>query len=105
MKLLLDENIPFSVAARVSQHDIKVRHVLQTHLSGATDEAIFEYACANKLTIVTFDKDFLGDKFFHQPHYGIIFLKPSGKNSDKLVDSILKILRTYSSLKDKTVMV
>jgi len=105
MKLLLDENIPFGIAGRLSQHDIKVRHVLQTHLSGAADETIFEFACANKMTIVTFDKDFLGDKFFQQSHYGIIFLQPAGKDLDKLSGSILKVFKTYSSLKNKTVVV
>ena len=104
MKLLLDENIPFTILRHLSLKKIKVKHLLQTHLRGAGDELIFEFAAANKMTIVTFDKDFLEDKFFHQLHYGIIFIRPGDKDINKMAGDIISILKTHRTLKSKTVM-
>lgn len=68
MKLLLDENIPFSYLKELKKsHDVE--HINQ-HCKGFTDIQVLEYALKKKRMIVTLDSDFCN--FRKKEHYGII---------------------------------
>jgi predicted nuclease of predicted toxin-antitoxin system len=58
MRLLLDENISESVAARIRNAFPDTEHVRRVVGTGATDRAIWSYAAARDLTLVTLDDDF-----------------------------------------------
>ena len=105
MKLLLDENIPLSLASILAQRNFKVLHILDTNLKGASDELIFKFAQKRKFIIVTFDKDFLSDEYFEKNHFGIIFIKSRNKNITKLAEDILDSLKSYRSLKNKIIII
>ena len=60
MKLLLDANISWRLTALLSEYFGECIHVNQTNLSKpATDTDIWNFAAANRYTIVTQDSDFL----------------------------------------------
>ena len=58
MKLLLDQGLPRSAAALLSQVDIDTIHVAQVGLSAAEDTEILLYAQNDKHVVVTLDADF-----------------------------------------------
>lgn len=58
MKLLLDQGLPRSTAALLSQVDIDTIHVAQVGLSAVEDTEILLYAQDDKRVVVTLDADF-----------------------------------------------
>ena len=105
MRLLLDENIPRDVFTQLIGNNISVKHLLSTIYIGSSDELIFKYALRKKMTIVTYDKDFLDDKFMSQSHYGIIFLRARSKDFEAIAGSILSVMKSHKSLKDKVIII
>jgi predicted nuclease of predicted toxin-antitoxin system len=105
MKILLDANIPISLVEYLASFSLKVFHILKSNLKSVSDQTIFQYAQKNKYLIITFDKDFLGDEFLTQKHYGIIYIKSREKDLDKLANKITDILREYKSFKNKVVII
>ena len=57
-RTIVDENIPREVMEWLAKKGFDAVSVSQTHLKGAKDYAIAEYASKNKMAIVTIDKDF-----------------------------------------------
>ena len=98
MRLLLDENIPKDVFVHLAGNNIRITHILNTKYCGSGDELIFRYSLREKMTIVTYDKDFLDDKFMSQSHYGIIFLRARTKDFEAIAGSILSVMKSHKSL-------
>lgn len=76
--LLLDENIPLSIAnwLRSERTDLKVVHAIEVKMSGHADEMIFSWAQENQAAILTFDEDFADKRSFaFKNHFGIIRLR------------------------------
>ncbi len=105
MKFLLDENIPLELQNHLANYKIASSHLLSLKLQGLSDERIFNYAQKRKLTIITFDKDFLDEKLYNQSHCGIIYISTKTKDLDKLAESIFKIVKSYKSLKNKIIII
>lgn len=105
MKLLLDENIPLELINLLKGKNLEVKHILYTNLKSASDEAIFKYAVKNKMTIITFDEDFLDDKFFTETHYGIILTKKRSKNLEETASIILNLLKSSKTFKNKIIRI
>ncbi len=99
MKILLDENVPLDLKDKLKNHE--VNHVVFTALKGSSDETIFNHAKKNRMLIITFDKDFLNEKFYHESHYGIIVVGLRTKNLDLIATRILSIIKSYKNLKNK----
>ncbi|MBI3500780.1 MAG: DUF5615 family PIN-like protein [Bacteroidetes bacterium] len=105
MRLLLDENIPHDIFIHLSGNNIPVRHIIKTKYAGSGDELIFNYSLRAKMTIVTYDKDFLDDRFINQTHYGIIFLQARTKDFKSIANTILAEVKRHRSLKNKVVII
>lgn len=105
MKFLLDENVPFELQTQLAKYKISSYHLLGLKLKGLSDEKVFNYAQKRKLTIITFDKDFLSEKFYTQSHYGIIYISLKIKDLDKLAELIFKTVKSYKSFKNKVIII
>ncbi len=105
MKFLLDENIPFELQNYLAKYKISSSHLLGLKLKGLSDEEVFDYAQKRKFIIITFDKDFLNEKFYTQSHYGVIYISPKIKDLDKLAEAIFKTIKSYKSFKNKVVII
>ncbi len=91
MKLLLDENIPFSFKRDLKKAGYDVEHVIDKN-QGKKDEDIFNYAVKNKKTIISYDSDYL--KFRIREHYGIIKLNGKLKNPMEVLIELLNKIKT-----------
>ncbi|MBI2966205.1 MAG: DUF5615 family PIN-like protein [Bacteroidetes bacterium] len=105
MKLLLDENVPDDILQILRIKRIPVRHVHNTPVSGSNDEQIFLYAVKRKMTLISFDRDFLDDIYFEKMHYGIIFIVSRNKNLRTIAQSVSKVISENKSLKNRVVII
>ena len=58
MKLLFDENLSPKLSRELAGEYPQSLHVFEAGLAGATDRQIWDYAGANRFTIVSKDSDF-----------------------------------------------
>jgi predicted nuclease of predicted toxin-antitoxin system len=72
---LLDENMPRKVLTALRREGYEARRVYDVGLRGQPDTAIFAYARAYGLTLITFDTDYLNQTAFPPPHAGILVLR------------------------------
>lgn len=96
LKILLDENIPQSVAAwlRNEARQLDVIHVYEVGLKSAADSKIFKWAQENKATIVTFDEDFADRRFLKDSaHFGIVRLRVWPSTVEKVEMALRSFLK------------
>jgi predicted nuclease of predicted toxin-antitoxin system len=95
MKLLADENIPFSVVSKLTDGGYDVVWI-RTESPGISDIDVMKYASREKRIILTYDKDFgelvVKDKIC--PSAGIILLRLPLKTPTGIAEYILSILRS-----------
>ncbi|MGD1847635.1 MAG: DUF5615 family PIN-like protein [Salibacteraceae bacterium] len=58
MKLLLDQNISYRVALRLSHVYSDIKHISQLGLENGSDTTIWLYARTHNYLVVSFDSDF-----------------------------------------------
>ncbi len=98
--LLLDENIPRKVLTALRVAGYTATRVHDEGLRSQPDTAIFTYARAHQMTIITFDTDFLNRTAFPLPHAGIIVLRffPRGTSASELASAVLRALAQLADL-------
>jgi len=69
---LLDENMPRKVLAALPMAGYTAVRVYDAGLRSQPDVAIFAYARAHQMTIITFDTDFLNQMVFPPLYAGIL---------------------------------
>lgn len=89
-KLLLDENIPFSVMNQLKRAGHDTEHI-NRKCKGKSDKEVLEYAVKTKRIILTLDCDFYGFKKIK--HYGIIKISGKLEEPEKAIMEVLKIFR------------
>jgi len=88
---LLDENMPKRAATALRRAGYSAVRVVEMGLRAQKDPAIFTYARARGLIIVTRDADFLASQY-QPPHAGIILLSLPGVPGRAVVDPFLAAL-------------
>jgi len=72
-RFLIDEDLPRSLAEALRRPGLDARDVRDVGLRGHSDEAIFEFAVAQAMVVVTADVDFGNVLRFPQDrHHGIV---------------------------------
>jgi predicted nuclease of predicted toxin-antitoxin system len=89
---LLDENMPRKIFTLLQREGFNVTRVYDAGLRSQSDTAIFAYARAHQITIVTFDTDYLNQTTFPPPHAGILVLRsfPRDTSVNELASAVLK---------------
>lgn len=72
---LIDENLPRSLVADMRAAGYEADHVYDLGMAGSKDPAVFAYAQAQQLTIITNDKDFSNVLSYPPPHAGLIVVE------------------------------
>ena len=97
---LLDENIPRKVLTSLLAEGYIATRVYDAGLRSQPDIAVFAYARAHQMTIITFDTDYLNQIAFPPPHGGIIVLRFFPRNSSvrELASAVLKAVAQIAHL-------
>jgi predicted nuclease of predicted toxin-antitoxin system len=88
---LLDENMPRKVLNSLRREGYSATRVYDVSLRSQPDAAIFAYARAYQMTIITFDTDYLNQTAFPPPHAGILVLRsfPRDTTVNELASAVL----------------
>ena len=89
MSFLLDQNISFRVTVLLSEVFENMKHVKQLGLIDASDLEIWQYAKANKFTIVTFDSDFIDFAIMKGYPPKIIWLRFGNASNLKIANKLI----------------
>lgn len=92
---LLDENIPRKVLSVLQAAGYTATRFYEIRLRSQPDTAIFNYARAYQMTIITFDTDYLKQPLFSPPHAGILVLRffPRDISMRELASTVLIAVR------------
>lgn len=88
---LLDENMPRKILTFLRREGFNATRVYDAGLRAQPDTAIFAYACARQMTLLTFDTDYLNRTAFPPPHAGILVLRsfPRETSVNELASAVL----------------
>lgn len=92
MKFLFDENMSPRLVARLADVFPESVHVRDVGLERATDTAIWAFALANGLTIVSKDSDFHQISFLQSPTPKVIWIR-QGNCSTADIEALLRFNR------------
>lgn len=97
---LLDENMPRKILTSLRREGYSATRVYDVSLRSQPDTAIFAYARAYHMTIITFDTDYLNQTAFPPPHAGILVLRsfPRDTSVNELASAVLKAVAQLSHL-------
>src|SRR6266567_1757914 len=89
---LLDENMPRKILTSLRREGFNATRVYDVGLRYQPDTAIFAYARAYHMTIITVDTDYLNKAVFPPPHAGMIVLRsfPRDTTVNELSSAVLK---------------
>jgi predicted nuclease of predicted toxin-antitoxin system len=86
---LLDENMPRKILTSLRREGFNATRVYDAELRSQPDTAIFAYARARQMTILTFDTDYLNQIAFPPPHAGILVLRSFPRETSFLYYTVL----------------
>ena len=89
MKLLLDENLSFRLAALLADAFPGTAHVRDVGLSGADDDAVWEHARAHGMAVASKDSDFHDRARLHGPPPRLVWIR-RGNCSTRDVEALLR---------------
>jgi predicted nuclease of predicted toxin-antitoxin system len=97
---LLDENMPRKILTSLRREGFNATRVYDVGLRSQPDTAIFAYARAYDMTIITFDTDYLNQAAFPPPHASIIVLRsfPRDTTVNELASAVLKAVSQLAQL-------
>jgi predicted nuclease of predicted toxin-antitoxin system len=76
-RFLVDENLPRSLATDMRAAGYQADHVYDLGMAGSKDPAVYVYAQAQRMTIITGDKDFSNILMYPPPHAGLVIVEVS----------------------------
>ena len=97
---LLDESMPRKVLSALRMGGYVAARVYDVGLRSQPDVAVFTYARAHQMTVITFDTDYLNQAAFPPPHAGILVLRsfPRGTSVSELATAVLKAVALLADL-------
>src|SRR5260221_8356802 len=97
---LLDENMPRKVLNSLRREGYSATRVYDVSLRSQSDAAIFAYARAYQIAIITFDTDYLNQTPSPPPHAGMLGLPsfPRDTTVNKLAFALLGALAQSAHL-------
>ncbi|MBI2820185.1 MAG: DUF5615 family PIN-like protein [Acidobacteria bacterium] len=95
MKIKLDENLPYGLASRLSNHGHSVETVSEENLTGAPDEKVWEAAQREQRFLITQDLDFSDmRRFAPGRHFGILLVRLGNPTRRALLQRVESLFMT-----------
>ena len=93
--------MPRKILTSLRREGFNATRVYDAGLRTRPDTAIFAYARAYHMTIITFDTDYLNQAAFPPPHAGILVLRsfPRDTSVNELASSVLKAVTQLDHLR------
>jgi predicted nuclease of predicted toxin-antitoxin system len=97
---LLDENMPRKALTSLRREGFNTTRVHDVALRSQPDIAVFAYARAYQMTIITFDTDYLNKIAFPPPHAGILVLRsfPRDTSVTEIASAVLRAVALLAHL-------
>lgn len=97
---LLDENMPRKVLSTLRAIGYAVTRVRDERLGSEPDTIIFAYARAHRMTIITFDTDYVSRTSFPPPHAGILILRffPRNASVQNIATAVLNAVEQLAAV-------
>ncbi|MFN2428101.1 MAG: DUF5615 family PIN-like protein [Candidatus Binatia bacterium] len=89
MKLLFDQNLSWRLCAALADYFPGSLHVRDVDLSSAADDAVWEFARQNDLTIVTKDVDFHQRSFVYGPPPRVVWVRRGNCSTDDVMEILV----------------
>lgn len=89
MRLLFDQNISFRITKKLIDLFPDCKHVSNCGLMNCDDTNIWEYACQNDYSIVTFDSDFYDISVINGHPPKIIWLRSGNLTTKKITELVI----------------
>ncbi len=101
LRILLDQNVPFEVAAWLRQTlegTHQVDHAFDLGLATSTDDKLYAFAQSSKSMIVTYDEDFADQRLFPvEHHYGIVRLRVQPATAEVTCAALERLFSSYKA--------
>jgi predicted nuclease of predicted toxin-antitoxin system len=95
MKIKLDENLPFQLAAKLSALGHDVHTILEEELTGSSDARIWAAAQGENRFLITQDLDFADIRqFVPQTHCGMLLVRLHSPTRMNLINRIQELFRS-----------
>lgn len=105
MRFLVDENLPPRVAALLRGLGYDCLYIEGLHMSGMSDESVFEAAQRDGRVIVTRDGGFANTiKFPLATHHGVLYLRTHGLHGEPLAALVTDFVERWSGGMDHMVV-
>ncbi len=106
MRFLLDEGLPFRLAAWLADEGHDVATIGQDHPHALADRDILAIALREWRIVLTNDKDF-GDLVFrdHLPHAGVVLFRLGYVSIDERIELLRRVFTDHASALDRFVVV
>ena len=96
MKILIDENVSFSLVARMKNADWEVISIAEMGHSGITDEEVYKLAIKENAILITRDHHFTNPvRFPARQTCGIVYLRHGNLSSIEEIKIIENFLTSY----------
>lgn len=97
MKVVIDNNLPWSLARLLSHHDIDAMHVIDQELSDVSDDVLRKTFAEQDIVFVSRDADFWIN---HPPHWAIVWIAIHNPTLAQIKGSIFnKLAKLIPALK------
>ncbi|MEI8172362.1 MAG: DUF5615 family PIN-like protein [Deltaproteobacteria bacterium] len=96
LNILIDQNVPYAVAAwlRTQLPYWTVRHVKDLGFEGQPDDFLYRWAQQEKAIVMTFDEDFADYRLYPLgSHCGVIRLRVWPTTIEKTIEALESLLR------------
>jgi predicted nuclease of predicted toxin-antitoxin system len=89
MKVVVDNNLPYSLASLLRASGIEASHVIDTKLADADDDVLREHFAEEPIIFLTRDNDFWNN---HPPRWSIVWLALHNPKLSEIKGPICKTL-------------
>jgi predicted nuclease of predicted toxin-antitoxin system len=95
LRILLDQNIPFAVAAWFCSQrpSWRIWHVKDLGFEGRSDDFLYRWAQQEKAIVITFDEDFADSRMYPLGmHHGVVRLRIWPTTIEKTIEALTRLM-------------
>ncbi len=96
MRILLDEHLGLLSQELLNKAGYDTQRIYTAGIAGASDEEVWQYACAKGMLLITLDTDFSDYRRYTPPFPGVLLLRPHSNSAVAVNELLTQVLRQYN---------